>query len=405
MSPPPQKAELWPLKEPNGQGSGGAKRLVVDDARPKVVVQFNPASLKITRRGNTDRGGVTTLTEHRQSPSAEPATLTFDLEFDTAEGGDDGQAQDVREKNQAGPADFIEPPDTNTGEAPPRVRFMWGTFIFDGIVSHITEDLDYFSADGTALRAKLSLEITEQDLKFEQDAKGAGARGASNATPPGGGPVQAGPGAPPAANPAQSAAAQAGESVQQLLTRLGADPSGWRTAMTGLGSPLALAAGQEVLLGAAVPARGGIGVSAGCAVEAGHIGRRITGRSSGRGLRRTQAGASAAASPAGAPGEGATAAATVTGAPAVVVAARVTADRRRPCARRWRRDFAVARHLPFCGGRRLGSAGSCSLRRAGRVIDRHTRRRPAGPQLRPVDTPAGESRSGERGGHDGRRPA
>ena len=123
MSPLPlAKAELWPLKEPNGQGNGGAKRLVVDDARPNVVVQFNPASLKIERRSNTVRGGVTARMQHVQYASAEPATLTFDLEFDTAVGGDDGQAQDVREKTKP-VRQFVEPPDTKTGEAPPRVRF------------------------------------------------------------------------------------------------------------------------------------------------------------------------------------------------------------------------------------------------------------------------------------------
>ena len=90
--------------------------------------------------------------------------------------------------------------------------------------------------------------------------------------------------------------------------------------MTGLGSPLALAAGQEVLLGAAVLARGGIGVSAGFAVQAGTSAAASPAGALGRGFA-VQAGTSAAASPAGAPGEGATAAATVTGAPAVVVAA------------------------------------------------------------------------------------
>ena len=90
--------------------------------------------------------------------------------------------------------------------------------------------------------------------------------------------------------------------------------------MTGLGSPLALAAGQEVLLGAAVLARGGIGVSAGFAVQAGTSAAASPAGALGAGFA-VQAGTSAAASPAGAPGEGATAAATVTGAPAVVVAA------------------------------------------------------------------------------------
>jgi contractile injection system tube protein len=299
VSAPLVKAELWPLKQPKGD----AKRLVLDKDRPKVVVQFNPASLKIERRSNTARGGLTANAQHRQYPSAEPATLSFDLEFDTAEGDANGQPQDVRDLTKP-VRQFVEPPDTKTGEPPPRVCFIWGTFSFVGIVTQVTEDLDYFSATGMPLRAKLSLSITEQDLKFEQDAKGAGARDANNATSPGGGPANTGPAAPPDPNPVQSVTAQAGESVQQLLARSGADPAAWRTAMAGpagqFESPLALPPGQEVLLGAQASAGGGIGISAGFAV---------------------QADTSAAASLAGALGVNAAAAVSSTGVPAVVVAA------------------------------------------------------------------------------------
>lgn len=299
-SAPLAAAQLWPLKEVPGKDS--AKRLVPDPDQPIVVVQFNPTSLKIDRRNNTDRGGVTARTEHRQWTSAEAASLTFELEFDTAELSDDGNPVDVRKMTQD-IRQFVDPPDKKkrkkAGEAPPRVRFLWGTFSFVGIVTNVTEDLDYFSPEGMPLRAKLSVSITEQDLDFEDNVSGPGARNATAATDPGGAATQSGPGSSATTNPDRTVAAQDGESVQQLLSRLDALPETWRSAMAGLDSPLNLPAGQPVQLGPeAFSGSGAIGISSGFAVGAD---------------------SSMAASLAGALGIDASV--TVAGAPAVVVSA------------------------------------------------------------------------------------
>src|SRR5215472_15854602 len=78
-----------------------------------------------------------------------------------------------------------------------------------------------------------------------------------------------GPNADPTRNPAQTVAARDGESVQQLLSRLGADPATWRSAMAGVTSPLDLAAGMQVQLGPSVAVDAGIGVAAGFGAGAG----------------------------------------------------------------------------------------------------------------------------------------
>ncbi len=59
------------------------------------------------------------MTRLRQNPSATPATLTFDLEFDTAEGDASGQPVDVRDLTKA-VRQFVEPPkdDARGGAAP-----------------------------------------------------------------------------------------------------------------------------------------------------------------------------------------------------------------------------------------------------------------------------------------------
>jgi Contractile injection system tube protein len=266
MSAPLEKAILQRLKEIPGGGADQPPRVVPDD-NGDFPVQFNPTSLKITRQNNIDQGGATTNTQRRQTPSQQPATLSFDLEYDTAEGDEYGDPKDVRELTEA-VRQFVEPPADQPSDPPPRVRFIWGAFVFTGIVNQLTEDLDYFAADGTPLRAKMSLTITEQNLKFEAEAQGAGARSSSDATPPGGGPAGAGPGSGPTTNPVLAAIAQAGESVQQLLSRLDADPATWRAAMAGLESPLSLQAGAEIQLGAKISAGGGIGISAGFAAGA-----------------------------------------------------------------------------------------------------------------------------------------
>lgn len=262
-------------------GSGKDDTATYDpDPTGVFPVQFNPTSLKLSRTNNIDKGGSTTNTQNRQVPSVQPATLSFDLEFDTAEGDDDGAPKDVRELTRI-VRQFTEPTKDLEGKPPPAVRFQWGKLIFDGIVTQLTEDLDYFSADGTPLRAKLSVTINEQNPQWAANALGAAARKpprgrsgrpgsaaaggpAAPATVPG-----TGPGSSPTQNPLSTALAKAGESVQQLLSRLNADPATWRSAMGGLGSPLSLQAGAQVQLGASASVSAGLGAGGGFTASAG----------------------------------------------------------------------------------------------------------------------------------------
>jgi Contractile injection system tube protein len=261
----PVKARLYKIKE---IAAGSAEKPpTVKILGTPVTVQFNPTSLKLERRNDTS-GGAQTKAQRRNRPNEGHATLSVELEFDTAEGGPDGNPLDVRKKTQA-VRQFAEPPEDDPSKAPPRIRFEWGAFGFDGIVEHLGEEIDYFSGDGLPLRAKISLTITGQDLRFERNTSGPGARKNKGATPPGGGQEDTGPNAPPAKNPDRTVAAQDGESVQQLLSRLDADPATWRSAMAGLTSPLDLAAGTQVQLGASVAVDAGIGVAAGFSGGAG----------------------------------------------------------------------------------------------------------------------------------------
>ncbi len=59
---------------------------------------------------------------------------------------------------------------------PPAVRFIWGSFQFDGIVESLEESLELFSPEGRPLRANVTLSLTQQRItKFTfRDAPAAG---------------------------------------------------------------------------------------------------------------------------------------------------------------------------------------------------------------------------------------
>jgi hypothetical protein len=265
---------------------GGQPETVVPKGDP-IAVQFNPTSLRLQQQSNYDRGGLNTKAQRRQYPSVQPATLSFDLEFDTAEdeqpnpnAGRRTKLVSVRDRTKI-VRQFMEPPPGKPSNAPPRVRFQWGTFIFDGLVTQVTEDLDYFDLDGTPLRAKLSVSITEQNLRLEANIVGPGARDDRAATQPGGRPSPPPPGGPSPDPPAGGTPGRRGtndvrslvpavdgESVQQLAARVGGNPTVWRSLMNGLDSPLTLPAGIPVEVGSELEAAETIGRAAGFAAGA-----------------------------------------------------------------------------------------------------------------------------------------
>ncbi|WP_328619888.1 CIS tube protein [Streptomyces sp. NBC_00354] len=238
-----------------------------EDSRP-LEVQFNPATLRISRNNNVDRGGTTTRNQKVQHPAQEGSTLTFDLEFDTAEQRGGGQYVDVR-RWTALVRQFVEPP-AKTSDPPPAVRFVWGTLRYNGIVTQVNEELDHFAPDGTPLRAKVGVTIVEQNFAYQAHAEGPATRDARTATEAGDQRTGAAPGTSGTNRPRQVVQAQDGESAQQLLSRLGLDPAAWRGAMSGLDSPLTLAAGASVQLGAEVSA--GFAAAAGISLSAGFAG-------------------------------------------------------------------------------------------------------------------------------------
>ncbi len=155
-----------------------------------VEIQFNPASLAVAMAN--------TLGENERDDSDKPAqfvdksssTLTVELVFDTtdqyftrdvkdANGNPTGVTEearvDVRALTQAIAVNFMKQETVGDDTAAPkRCLFAWGTFAFVGVMETFDETLEFFSPEGTPLRATVSLKISESRFQFRtEEAKAA----------------------------------------------------------------------------------------------------------------------------------------------------------------------------------------------------------------------------------------
>ena len=134
----------------------------------KCQVQFNPETLKVsfanqvaTPSGAGDQKG----TPARQFVGAGTTKLSLQLWFDVTAPmpPEQKKEQDVR-KLTAKVAYFITPKPEGDKFVPPAVRFIWGSFQFDGIMESMEESLEFFSSDGRPLRASVTINLTQQKI-------------------------------------------------------------------------------------------------------------------------------------------------------------------------------------------------------------------------------------------------
>ncbi|HEV8549206.1 MAG TPA: hypothetical protein VGQ57_09260 [Polyangiaceae bacterium] len=137
------------------------------DKSKRLTVQFNPETLKVsfanqvqTPSGSGDQRG----TPGRQFVGAGTTKLAVQLWFDVgAQQGEPNAVDDVRRLTQK-VAYFITPEAVEGKLAPPCVRFVWGSFQFDGIMESLEESLEFFSPEGRPLRATVSFALTQQKI-------------------------------------------------------------------------------------------------------------------------------------------------------------------------------------------------------------------------------------------------
>jgi Contractile injection system tube protein/LysM domain len=140
-----------------------------------TIVQFNPETLKVsfanqvvTPSGGGDQKG----TPGMQFVGAGTTKLSVQLWFDITvpeapAAGSVRQVDDVRKLTQK-VAYFITPKQSQNDKnkfIPPGVRFIWGSFQFDGLMDSLEESLEFFSSEGKPLRASVSFSLSQQKIQ------------------------------------------------------------------------------------------------------------------------------------------------------------------------------------------------------------------------------------------------
>jgi len=214
------------------------------ERQKRIPVQFNPETLKVsyanqvvpptnssTPPAPSDDRGSATLQFVGRGTTKLSVQLWFDVNavLPTDKDGVD----DVRVLTHE-VIDLITPQDQGQDKfLPPQVRFLWGTFQFDGIMESLEESLEFFSADGVPLRASLTLGLSQQGIEFLAPVRApGGTAGAPGSTTPGTRPL---------------VAAAAGQSLQGLAASLGSGAN-WQAIATanGIDNPRLLAPGQLI---------------------------------------------------------------------------------------------------------------------------------------------------------------
>lgn len=236
---------------------------VEDNGEPGtwIDVQFNPNTMSLSMTNSID-GNSNNGRQARKYTGTSSANLSLDLEFDTADAG-----EDVREKTKE-IAQFVLPAGQGAKKAPPRVRFEWGTFALQGVMSSLSEELSFFGADGTPLRAKLSVQISEQDPAYVANDSGTGADPGRDSPASGESDPEnpAEPGANSNAPADKAAEALDGETPADFAARNGLAPEAWRA----LGSALdALEDGVSLPVGLSIPFPSSLSLGAGIGISAG----------------------------------------------------------------------------------------------------------------------------------------
>jgi hypothetical protein len=239
--------------------------LPVSQGGKAIDVQFNPDSMKVSFANQLVQpsgGDQSAGNGGMQFVGAGTTKLALTLWFDVTQPSKD-PVDDVRRMTRD-VIHFITPKDGKKDpkkKVPPAARFVWGSFVFDGMVESLEESLEFFSPEGKPLRASVAISMTQQKIlvsKFDAAAPGSSKPGQRPMTP-----------------------AKQGDSIQQLVADQGAGSApggangtpgspqggGWQSVAAGNGieDPLRLRPGALVDLNLRADVAGGFGVGGGAA--------------------------------------------------------------------------------------------------------------------------------------------
>lgn len=183
------KAHIIPLPDDfNGdQSTHQPRELDPNKIKDKIEFDFNPESLSINVQNGQEKDPGRKGRQESQFVGSTKVTLSFQAIFDNTRPKTDQVAPDSKHTRSNRPHLDTQNLDVRIKTAkianliqefkrkgqkpsPRRVRFCWGSTIFDGMIKSFSETLDYFSAEGVPLRSKVNISITEQRLLYEIDA-------------------------------------------------------------------------------------------------------------------------------------------------------------------------------------------------------------------------------------------
>jgi len=218
-----------------------------DDDNKTIEVHFNPVSLQYVITNTLKKVGRGDSAKQQVSQST--GKLTMDLVFDTTHEGYDVRSDTIKV------ARYLKPVNKDL----PIVKFIWGTFSFQGMFESYKETIDFFSAEGVPLRASLNITLASQDVVFTADAHEASDNNATNqATKP---PANL----QPPYQPETGSGAGAGDNSSSTAS----DAAGGFGGGAGIGAGISGGIGLGVSGGIGASVGGGIGLSAGAGASGG----------------------------------------------------------------------------------------------------------------------------------------
>jgi hypothetical protein len=161
---------------------------------PSITVQFNPATLVYSVENSlAQQSGSPQKVQYVAQFSGK---LSMDLQFDTTDSGSDVRLltnqvaafMQATGNAQAAAANSTPPsangqPAATPAKALPVLQFAWGNYTFQGIMDSFKETIDFFSADGVALRALVSIGMSRQDQVFDDSTNLSGPSNAGSLVP------------------------------------------------------------------------------------------------------------------------------------------------------------------------------------------------------------------------------
>ncbi len=125
----------------------------------KFDVQFNPESLKVTFTNQMQPPQQQTASDNSRGTSATQFVGKGATKFSVVLWFDVNAELPHLIRVESATAQGDQP-------VPPAVRFVWGSFRFDGMIESIDQSLEYFSPQGVPLRASITLNMTQQSVEY-----------------------------------------------------------------------------------------------------------------------------------------------------------------------------------------------------------------------------------------------